>query len=336
MTDLERWLSAHGREQYAKHFAANDIDLDVLGSISDADLAELGLSLGHRRKLLSALEAGRRESVRSGIAGAPASSSISAETHVAERRQITVLFCDLVGSTELANTLDPEDVDALIRHYQDACSAAVARFDGYVAKFMGDGVLAYFGYPQAKEDAAERAVRSALAIVAAVGELEHPDGHPFAVRIGIATGIVVVGDMLGAGSARERSIAGDTPNLAARLQALAAPNEIMIGARTTSCWEDASTTWIWASARSRGSPSRCRFGACWVRPPRKRVSRPRVPPAEARSSAAAKNCRFCSIAGGTRRKATGRHWSSRAKPAWESRGWPTCCPSQWATSATIE
>ncbi len=157
---------------------------------------------------------------------------LSGDISGAERRQITVLFCDLVGSTELAHRLDPEDASALIRRYQDACSAAVARFDGYVAKFMGDGLLAYFGYPQANEDAAEHAVRSALAIIATVGKLKQPDGQPFSVRIGIATGIVMIGDMVGAGSAREHSIAGDTPNLAARLQAMAGPNDILIGPRT--------------------------------------------------------------------------------------------------------
>ena len=161
--------------------------------------------------------------------GATEPSLHSVDAREAERRQITVLFCDMVGSTELANLLDPEDASALIRRYQDACAGAVARFDGYVAKFMGDGVLAYFGYPQANEDAAEHAVRSALAIIDAVGELERPDGRALQVRIGIATGVVVIGDMIGTGSARERSIAGETPNLAARLQALADPDEIIVG-----------------------------------------------------------------------------------------------------------
>jgi class 3 adenylate cyclase/predicted ATPase len=235
MTDLKEWLSAHGLEQYSQQFADNDIDFDVLGDLTEADLEKLGLSLGHRRKLVRALDAHQHESDPPAIGVAPKPGSVAAETPdaaEAERRQITVLFGDLVGSTQLAQALDPEDAGALIRRYQDVCSGAVARFDGYVAKFMGDGVLAYFGYPQANEEAAEQAVRTAFAIIDAVPCLKHPDGRPFAVRIGIATGIVVIGDMLGEGSARERSIVGDTPNLAARLQAMANPNEVLISLRT--------------------------------------------------------------------------------------------------------
>ena len=232
MTDLEQWLTAQGLGQYAPQFADNDIDFEVLGDLTEADLEKLGVSLGHRRKLLRALEARRRESVGEAPAGAAKSSPVSADASNPERRQITVLFCDLVGSTELAHALDPEDASALIRRYQNACSGVVAGFDGYVAKFMGDGLLAYFGYPQANEDAAEQAVRSAFAIIGAVGDLRRPDGRRFAVRVGIATGTVVIGDMLGAGSARERAIVGDTPNLAARLQAMAGANEILVSART--------------------------------------------------------------------------------------------------------
>jgi class 3 adenylate cyclase/predicted ATPase len=232
VTDLERWLEAHGLGKYAKVFADNDVDLDVLADLTDADLERLGLSLGHRRKLLHALETERRGPAAAPPPHAPVSSAVADEAPGAERRQITVLFCDLVGSVELANLLDPEDASALIRRYQDACAGAVARFDGYVAKFMGDGVFAYFGYPEAKEDAAEHAVRSALAIVDAVGQIERPDGRACQVRIGISTGVVVVGDQVGTGSARERSIAGETPNLAARLQAIADPDAIIIGGRT--------------------------------------------------------------------------------------------------------
>ena len=232
MTDLEQWLTAHGLAQYAKPFADNDVDFEVLGDLTEEDFEKLGVSLGHRRKLRRALEMRRGETSPQPTGGVRQLSPVSAAPPDPERRQITVLFCDLVGSTELAHALDPEDASALIRRYQAACADAVTRFDGYVAKFMGDGLLAYFGYPQANEDAAEQAVRSALAIIAAVGEFKHPDGRPFAVRIGIATGTVVIGDMVGEGSARERSIAGDTPNLAARLQAMAASNEILIGSRT--------------------------------------------------------------------------------------------------------
>ena len=143
-----------------------------------------------------------------------------------------MLFSDLVGSTALATALDPEDMSQLIRRYQDACAGAVARFDGYIAKFMGDGVLAYFGYPHAHEDAAERSVRASLAIIDAVRQIERPDGPRLETRVGIATGLVVVGDIVGTGAAREESIVGETPNLAARLQTLAEPNTVLVSEST--------------------------------------------------------------------------------------------------------
>ena len=143
-----------------------------------------------------------------------------------------MLFSDLVGSTALASALDPEDMGRLIKRYQDACAGAIARFDGYIAKFMGDGVLAYFGYPQAHEDAAERSVRAALAIVDTVRQIERPDGVPLETRVGIATGVVVVGDIIGTGAAREELIVGETPNLAARLQTLAEPNTVLVSEST--------------------------------------------------------------------------------------------------------
>ena len=232
VTDLKQWLEAQGLAQYAKVFAENDIDFDVLADLTEADLEKLGVSLGHRRKLLRAIGAAGKEAPSAPLPSAPPVPGAVAEAPDAERRQITVLFCDLVGSTEIASMLDPEDASALLRRYQDACAGAVARFDGYVAKFMGDGAFAYFGYPQASEDAAEQAVRAALAVVEAVGKLTHPKSGALQVRIGIATGLVVVGELIGAGSARERAVAGETPNLAARLQALAEPNAIIIGERT--------------------------------------------------------------------------------------------------------
>lgn len=226
MSDLEQWLSLHGLQRYAKTFADNDIDLDILAHLTDADLEQLGLSLGHRRKLRGALQAAP------GGPSLPAQQTTPPSESEAERRQVTCLFCDLVGSTELAAALDPEDASALIRRYQDACAGAVARWNGYVAKFMGDGLLAYFGYPQASEDSAEHAVRCGLAMIDAVARLERPDGRALRGRLGIATGVVVVGEIVGTGSARERSISGDTPNLAARLQTLAQPGTIVIGQRT--------------------------------------------------------------------------------------------------------
>jgi class 3 adenylate cyclase len=150
----------------------------------------------------------------------------------AERRQVTVLFCDLIGSTALACSVDPELLSALIRRYQDLCAGAIGRFGGFVAKFMGDGVLAYFGFPRALEDAAERAVRAALAIGAEVGCIERPGGTRLQTRMGIATGLVVVGEIVGTGSAQERTIVGETPNLAARLQALAEPDTVLVSETT--------------------------------------------------------------------------------------------------------
>ena len=148
----------------------------------------------------------------------------------AERRQLTVVFCDLVGSTALSTRLDPEDLRAVIRGYHKCVAGIVSRFDGFVAKYMGDGVLVYFGYPKAHEDDAERAVRAALALTEAVGNLSGVD--PLQVRIGAATGVVVVGDLVGSGEAQERGVVGETPNLAARLQAIAAPNMVVIADTT--------------------------------------------------------------------------------------------------------
>jgi class 3 adenylate cyclase/tetratricopeptide (TPR) repeat protein len=221
MDALRRWLEDLGLQQYAGVLADNDIDLDVLPSVTEGDFERLGLSLGHRRKLLQALADSQ---------SAPGNPRPASQE--AGRRQVTVMFCDLVGSTELASAIDPEDMGELLRRYQDICAGAVARFEGMVARFMGDGMLAYFGYPQAHEDAAERATRAALAIVEGVKRLKRPDARAFEVRVGIATGIVVIGDIIGTGIAREHSIVGETPNLAARLQALAQPDTILISQST--------------------------------------------------------------------------------------------------------
>src|SRR5687767_4358392 len=153
-------------------------------------------------------------------------------TSSAERRQLTVMFVDLVGSTALSTRLDPEDMREVIRAYQDAVAGEVARFEGHVAKFMGDGVLAYFGFPQAHEDDAEHAVWAGLDILGSVGRLRSPEGKPLAARVGIATGLVVVGDLVGSGASREQAVVGETPNLAARLQALAEPGTVVISELT--------------------------------------------------------------------------------------------------------
>jgi class 3 adenylate cyclase len=220
--DVGDWLRNQGLGQYAAAFRDNEIDAGVLPGLTAEDLRDLGVTLvGHRRRLLDAIAALGQEAV-----SAPSAAPIPAAAADAERRQLTVLFCDLAGSTELAARLDPEDLRAIISAYHQAVAAVLTGFGGFVAKYMGDGILAYFGYPQAHEEDCERAVRAGLAIVDAVARLGLSE--PLRVRIGIATGLVVVGDLIGAGAAQEQAVVGETPNLAARLQALAQPNEIVI------------------------------------------------------------------------------------------------------------
>jgi hypothetical protein len=184
MSDLRDWLRLHNLEQYADALEANDIDLDVLPDLNDHDLEQLGLSLGNRRRLLKAIAAGKTAAV-------PVSAEASSSGD-AERRQVTVMFIDMVGSTALSAKLDPELLGGVIRHYQDAVAGVIGRYGGFVAKFMGDGVLAYFGFPSAFEDAAERTVRAAIGILSEVRTIEMPDGTRVQARIGIATGLVVV------------------------------------------------------------------------------------------------------------------------------------------------
>jgi class 3 adenylate cyclase/tetratricopeptide (TPR) repeat protein len=239
MSDLRDWLRSNGLEQYAEAFESNDIDLDVLPELNERDLEQLGLSLGNRRRLLKAIAGLSGQAAPSQTAAGqpstePAQSTPAQPTESgdAERRQVTVLFADMVGSTALSAKIDPELLGGVIRRYQDATAGAIGRYGGFVAKFMGDGVLAYFGFPRAFEDAAERAVRAALGILAEAGAVELPDGTRVQARIGIATGLVVVGEIIGTGSAQERTIVGETPNLAARLQALAAPDSILVSEST--------------------------------------------------------------------------------------------------------
>ena len=222
--DIAGWLRELGLEQYEPAFRENDIDFDVLRSLTAEDLRDLGIaSVGHRRRLLDAIKA---------LPADAAPTSPAAEVRAgAERRQLTVMFCDLAGSTALSSRLDPEDMREVLGAYHKAVAEVVAGFDGYVAKYMGDGVLVYFGYPRAHEDDAERAVRAGLALVERIGRLESGSGA-LASRIGIATGLVVVGDLIGAGDAQERGVVGETPNLAARLQAMAPENGVIIAEAT--------------------------------------------------------------------------------------------------------
>ena len=207
-----------GLGEYAAIFAENRIDLSVLPDLTDTDLRELNIPLGDRRRLMRA------------IGQLPKAAESPADG--AERRHLTLMFCDLVGSTALSGRLDPEDLREVIAAYHRCCADTVERAGGFVAKYMGDGVLVYFGYPQAHEDDAERAVTSALGVTAAVPGLVTPAGAPLEVRIGIATGLVVVGDLIGQGQAQERGVVGETPNLAARLQGIAPAGGIVIAEST--------------------------------------------------------------------------------------------------------
>ena len=232
MQQIADWLEKLGMSEYAERFVENDIDIDALNELTDQDFDRLGVSLGHRRRMLRAI----RELGSSPIA-AVTERQISAPTapeqvpkDTAERRQVTVLFSDLVGSTALAGRMDPEDLREIISAYQKCVAETVQRFGGFVAKYMGDGVLVYFGYPQAHEDDAERAVRAGLKLIAAVGSLR--GAAPLQTRVGIATGLVVVGDLIGSGAAQEQAVVGETPNLAARLQGIAEPNTVVIAEST--------------------------------------------------------------------------------------------------------
>jgi class 3 adenylate cyclase/predicted ATPase len=224
MQQIADWLEKLGLGQYAQRFAENEIDVTVLCHLTDQDLREIGVPLGHRRKMLAAI----REDMGSPIpvVSEPGTGLELTSQDSAERRQITVMFSDLVGSTTLSARMDPEDLREVISAYQKCVAETVGRFGGFVAKYMGDGVLVYFGYPQAHEDDAERAVRAGLELVAAVSRLK--THAALQTRVGIATGLVIVGDLIGSGAAEEQAVVGETPNLAARLQGSAEPNSVVI------------------------------------------------------------------------------------------------------------
>src|SRR5499427_5041674 len=229
MPSVREWLASLGLAEYADRFAEHRIDFEILRDLTDEDLkGGIGVvRVGDRRKLLRAIA-----ELAGGASTTPqvAPGSESSPRDQAERRQVTVMFVDLVGSTALSTGMDPEDLREIISAYQKCVAETVRHFGGFVAKYMGDGVLVYFGYPRAHEDDAERAVRAGLELIAAVGQLHAPE--PLQVRIGIGTGPVVVGDLVGSGEAQERGIVGETPNLAARLQAFGEPNTIVVGPRT--------------------------------------------------------------------------------------------------------
>ena len=227
MQQIADWLEKLGMSEYAQRFAENGIDFSVLAHLTDQDLKDIGVLLGHRRKILAAIT---EITGTAPAAPAPTPATEPKPQDTAERRQVTVMFSDLVGSTALSARMDPEDLREIISAYQKCVAETVQRFGGFVAKYMGDGVLVYFGYPQAHEDDADRAVRAGLELVAAVSDLK--THAAMQTRVGIATGLVVVGDLIGSGASQEQAIVGETPNLAARLQGVAEPNSVVIAEST--------------------------------------------------------------------------------------------------------
>jgi class 3 adenylate cyclase len=248
--DIRVWLENLGLGKYGDAFVGNDVGTDVLAYLTKDDLEKLGVSLGNRLRLLKVIGAefaGAPQTVASQTTATEATTAVATDptdtlqpepqpSSEGERRPLTVMFCDMADSTALSARLDPEDLQDVIRAYQVSCTTLIQDFDGFVAKYMGDGILVYFGYPKSLERDAERAVRSALAIVEAMAELNRTLGRDkdieIAVRIGISTGVVMVGEVVGEGMAQERTVIGEAPNIAARLQGLASRNGIVIGSLT--------------------------------------------------------------------------------------------------------
>jgi class 3 adenylate cyclase len=260
--DLGSWLRTLGLAQYEAAFRENAINEAILPKLTAEDLKDIGVTaVGHRRVLLDAIAALRGETppkqknaVSAAAEPANKPNRVGGGLPEAERRQITVMFCDLVGSTALSARLDLEELREIVGGYHRRCAEVITKSGGFVAKYMGDGVLAYFGYPQAHEHDAERAVRAGITLVEAVPRLATAAGSPLQVRVGIATGLVVVGDLLGSGEAQERGIVGETPNLAARLQAIAEPNAVVIADSTRRLLGDLFESRTLGPGRSRVSP----------------------------------------------------------------------------------
>ena len=227
MSTTVEWLASLGLSEYAQIFAENGIDHSVLCDLTDQDLKDLGVLLGHRRKMLRAIA-----QLDDSAVAIPPIAAAAMPRDDADRRQLTIMFCDLVGSTALSARLDPEDMREIIAAYHRGCADVITGAGGFVAKYMGDGVLAYFGYPRAHEDDPERAVCAGLTLVEVIGKLDAGTSLSLRVRIGIATGIVVVGYLTGEGEAQERGVVGETPNLAARLQTLAGAGTVVISTST--------------------------------------------------------------------------------------------------------
>jgi class 3 adenylate cyclase len=279
--DLGSWLRSLGLAQYEAVFRENAINEAILPKLTAEDLKEIGVTaVGHRRVLLDAIATLRGETPPKQENAPSAATELATEPNRvggglpdAERRQITVMFCDLVGSTALSARLDPEELREIIGGYHRRCAEVITTSGGFVAKYMGDGVLAYFGYPQAHEHDAERAVRAGLTLVEAVPSLATAGGSPLQVRVGIATGLAVVGDLIGSGEAQERGIVGETPNLAARLQGIAEPNTIVIAEGTRKLLGNLFELHDLGPETSRALPGRLGPGRCFGLGPWKAVSR---------------------------------------------------------------
>jgi len=229
MSNIRRWLTDLGLERFAHAFEREELTPDNLPDLSDGDLKDLGVPLGPRKTILKAIEALRTSDTvllprsPNSITSKHSPETIPASENALqeERRQLTVLFCDIVGSTELANRLDPEILQKILRAYEDACAACITRYEGYVFQRLGDGIIAFFGYPLAHEGEAERAIHAGLEISVALSKLDVPDVGHLSVRIGIATGVVVV-------SSAEKGAVGEPMNLASRLQGIAQPGSIVV------------------------------------------------------------------------------------------------------------
>src|SRR3954454_12310523 len=238
--DVGEWLKSLGLEQYETAFRENAVDAETLPTLTAQELKDIGVSSSHhRRRLLEAIAVLCLKAVpdepSAQVSSPPALADPTAQPYAsestAERRPLSVMFCDLIGSTALSARLDPEDLREVIRSYQACVAATIQPFNGFIARYVGDGVLIYFGWPEAHETDAERAVRAGLAVAAAVSETK-TGGEPLQVRVGIATGLVVIGEPIGSGDSRQQTAIGETPNRAARLQGLAGPGQVVIDAAT--------------------------------------------------------------------------------------------------------
>jgi class 3 adenylate cyclase len=304
MSDIRPWLRSIGLEKYNEVLTRHDIDLAVVPELTEPDLEELGFSLGHRRKFLAAAAQLRATTAASAVAPAQVQPPVQPAS-VAERRQLTVVFIDLVGSTVLGGELDPEDLIHLLRQYRAACVAAIGKYDGYIAQYLGDGILVYFGFPQAQEDAADRAVRAGLEIVEKVGRLKQPDGRPLQARVGL----VVTGDATGVGTAGEETVVGDTPNLAARLQSLADPDCVLVSPSTHQLTGDFFEFSFFGEHAIKGLREPISVWKALHESASKAGSRPLTRRLPVRSSDVSVSWRSCMIPGSARRGVTGM-WCS--------------------------